>query len=339
LVVAPLAMAWARPRAASWPWRRGAEGVLVLAAVAGVSVIALSTHQPVTYAVFPALLWAALRLGPQGATLALGIAAGIAVWMTANELGALVVHSPTSSALNLQLYITVAALTTLSFAAIVAERRQAAVEVVESRARIAEAGDRERRKLERDLHDGAQQRLMAIQIKLRLVEQRVRDPELAAKLDEISDDAAASVEELRALAHGIYPPALWQFGLVAAMRHVAMTAHIPIEIVDEGIGRCSPSTEVGALDMRVNSELVPAVQAMFRVLSGRRRCVYNRRTRSGMPVARRGPSVRMAGRRRGPPTDVRPANRKRPRPPLAQTTCRAGSGHERPELLKGDVAL
>src|SRR5262249_59167520 len=106
------------------------------------------------------------------------------------------------------------------------------LEVVESRARIAEAGDRERRKLERDLHDGAQQRLMGIQIKLRLVEQRVRDPELVAELDAIGEDAAESVEELRALAHGIYPPALWQFGPVGALRAFALTAQIPIEIVD-----------------------------------------------------------------------------------------------------------
>jgi signal transduction histidine kinase len=118
-----------------------------------------------------------------------------------------------------------------------------AVEVVESRARIAEAGDRQRRTLELDLYDGAQQRLMAIQIKLRLVERRVRDPELAAELDAVSDDAAASVEELRALARGIYPPALLQYGSVVALRTLAMTAQIPIEVVDEGIGGCSPATE------------------------------------------------------------------------------------------------
>src|SRR5262249_27114683 len=101
LVLAPLAMAWARPPRGSWPWRRLAEGVLVFAAVAGLSVIALSAEQPVTYAVFPALIWAALRLGPRGATLAVAIAAVIAVWMSANELGAFVEHSPTNSALNL----------------------------------------------------------------------------------------------------------------------------------------------------------------------------------------------------------------------------------------------
>ena len=112
-----------------------------------------------------------------------------------------------------------------------------------SRARLTEAGDRERRKLERDLHDGAQQRLMAIQIKLRLMEERIGDRELAAQLDAIGDEAAKSVAELRALAHGIYPPALQQFGPVNALRAFARTAQVPIEIVDDGIGRCARPVE------------------------------------------------------------------------------------------------
>jgi integral membrane sensor domain MASE1 len=59
------------------------------------------------------LIWAALRLGPPGASLAVAVAVVIAVWAASNELGPFVEHSPTDSALNLQLYITVAALTTL----------------------------------------------------------------------------------------------------------------------------------------------------------------------------------------------------------------------------------
>ena len=123
------------------------------------------------------------------------------------------------------------------------ENARLVAELHASRARLTEAGDRERRKLERDLHDGAQQRLMAIQIKLRLVEERIGDRELAAQLDAIGDEAAESVEELRALAHGIYPPALRQFGLVDALRAFAMTAQVPIEIVDDGIGRCARTVE------------------------------------------------------------------------------------------------
>ena len=123
------------------------------------------------------------------------------------------------------------------------ENARLVAELHASRARLTEAGDRERRKLERDLHDGAQQRLIAIQIRLRLVEERIGDRELAAQLDAIGDEAAKSVEELRALAHGIYPPALRLFGLVNALRAFAMNAQVPIEIVDDGIGRCARTVE------------------------------------------------------------------------------------------------
>jgi signal transduction histidine kinase len=116
-------------------------------------------------------------------------------------------------------------------------------ELRDSRARLASAADRERRKLERDLHDGAQQRLMGIQVKLRMAQQRVVDPELATQLEAVGVEAEASVEELRALAHGIYPPGLRDYGPADALRAFAMTAPIPIEIVDEGIGRCPRAVE------------------------------------------------------------------------------------------------
>jgi integral membrane sensor domain MASE1 len=128
LVVVPLALAWANAPTSVWRSRK-VEGALALVAVAGLSVIAFSADQPLTYIVFPAFIWAALRLGPQGATLAVTIGAAIAVLATSNEVGPFVAHSPTDSALNLQLYIVFAALTTLCLAAIVSERRRAAREL------------------------------------------------------------------------------------------------------------------------------------------------------------------------------------------------------------------
>ena len=89
LVVVPLALAWAHTRASAWRGRRAVEGALVLAAVAGLSALALSADQPLTYIVFPAFIWAALRLGPQGATLAVAVAAVIAVLATSNAVGTL----------------------------------------------------------------------------------------------------------------------------------------------------------------------------------------------------------------------------------------------------------
>jgi signal transduction histidine kinase len=109
--------------------------------------------------------------------------------------------------------------------------------LAESRARLVTASDRERRRLERDLHDGAQQRLTAIQIRLRLAAERVEDEQLAAQLEAISRDAKAAVDELRELSHGIYPTVLRSAGPAMALRALAMRATIPVLVSDGGIGR------------------------------------------------------------------------------------------------------
>jgi signal transduction histidine kinase len=111
-----------------------------------------------------------------------------------------------------------------------------------SRARIVAAAERERLRLERDLRDGAQQRLMAIQVKLALAQERTGE-DLVEQLEAIRLDAAAAVEELRTLAHGIYPTLLLERGLADALRSVAMTAPIVIRVRDEGIGRLPAPVE------------------------------------------------------------------------------------------------
>jgi signal transduction histidine kinase len=116
-------------------------------------------------------------------------------------------------------------------------------ELADSRARLSEASDRERRKLERDLHDGAQQRLLGIQLKVRMARESAGTGAIAAQLDAIGADAERAVEELRTLAHGIYPPVLRSFGLEAALRAFTMTAPIPVRVSDDGIGRCSRPIE------------------------------------------------------------------------------------------------
>jgi signal transduction histidine kinase len=124
-----------------------------------------------------------------------------------------------------------------------AARNASLRELAESRARVTEASDRERRKLERDLHDGAQQRLMAIQVKLRLAKERADDDQLAGQLDAIGVDAQEAVEELRTLAHGIYPAVLRTFGLGDALSAYVLKVPNPVIVHDEGVGRCSRSVE------------------------------------------------------------------------------------------------
>jgi len=116
-------------------------------------------------------------------------------------------------------------------------------ELQASRSRIVETGERERRRIERDLHDGAQQRLMMIQVKLRLARDRAEGNDLAEQLEAIGVDAATAVEELRTLARGIYPTVLRDLGLADALRSLATRTPIPIRVLDEGIGRRSPAIE------------------------------------------------------------------------------------------------
>ncbi len=116
-------------------------------------------------------------------------------------------------------------------------------ELRESRARIVDAGARERLRLERDLHDGAQNRLVAIQIKLALLRDAGSTDDIAARLDEIQDDLGAAIDELRALGHGIYPRELREGGLAHALRLLAGVSPTPIAMSIEDVGRHAPTVE------------------------------------------------------------------------------------------------
>jgi signal transduction histidine kinase len=399
LVFAPLILVWAARRTWRMPRLQLAEAVLLLAVL--IVLIELPSQRDVPYIVFPVLIWAALRFGPFGAATGLAITSSLTVWNTAHGSGPFVRASISHSVLASQLFVAVAALTSLILAAVTAERaaseraQQAltdeqtalrriatlvageaasgrvfeqvtveaaqtlgasaaslarfdedgrvtfvggwsdtgrlafpvgsqvpveetgvlaeirktgrperiddyegrAPEIVErlssfgygsasaapirvgghvwgalvaaaqrdeqlapgserrladfaelvaqalanadayrklaaSRVRIVEAGDTERRRLERNLHDGAQQRLVSLALKLRLIKASLRkDPEsaeaLLAQAESELDDALA---ELRELARGIHPAVLTDRGLEAAIRALAERAPIPVEL-------------------------------------------------------------------------------------------------------------
>ena len=111
------------------------------------------------------------------------------------------------------------------------ELRQRLVEVDESRARIAAVADSERRRLERDLHDGAQQRLVSIGLALRHAQHELagRPEEARRTLDDAVVEVSAAIEELRALAHGLRP-ALLQAGLGPALRELASRSPVPVVV-------------------------------------------------------------------------------------------------------------
>ncbi len=109
----------------------------------------------------------------------------------------------------------------------------------DSRARIVSAGDDERRRLERNLHDGAQQHLVALAVKLRLARDAVEDdpPDAIAMIDEIKSDVQTAITELRALAHGIFPPLLASGGLREALPAAATRAALPTTVTCDATGR------------------------------------------------------------------------------------------------------
>ena len=76
-----------------------------------------------------------------------------------------------------------------------------------------------------------------------MAQERIEDERVVAQLETIAAEAAEAVDELRTLAHGIYPPVLRSGGLVKALRSLAMRAPIAISVTDEGIGRCSPAVD------------------------------------------------------------------------------------------------
>jgi signal transduction histidine kinase len=118
-----------------------------------------------------------------------------------------------------------------------------------SRVRIVETGDAERRRLERDLHDGTQQRLLALSYDLRLARASAQadgDAQTGTLLTEATDHARAALGELRELAHGIYPAILAEAGLAAALASLADAAPLPVELHTVAEGRYPAAVETAA---------------------------------------------------------------------------------------------
>jgi signal transduction histidine kinase len=158
-------------------------------------------------------------------------------------LGALAIAMPRDEPLRpagAQLVAAVAAQAgpVLSNAGLISELR-------ESRQRLVTAGDEARRRLERNLHDGAQQDLVALAIKLKLAGGVLGDDAKEARelLEELQADTANALQNLRDLARGIYPPLLADLGLGAALNAQAGKSPVPVTVRADGIGRFPQETE------------------------------------------------------------------------------------------------
>ena len=123
----------------------------------------------------------------------------------------------------------------------VTERREQEEEIRASRSRIVEAGDEARRRLERNLHDGAQQRLVALALSLRLAQSKVSSDPAGAEevLVSAREELAAALDDLRELARGIHPAVLTDRGLGAAVEALATRSPVPVDVetTDEPLPR------------------------------------------------------------------------------------------------------
>lgn len=162
-----------------------------------------------------------------------------------------------------------------------AELRARLEELKGSRARVIEAGQKERQRLERNLHDGAQQRLIALSLRLSLLEQQMADgqPEVRRQLDEARREIALSLEELRDVARGIHPAVLSGHGLQVALESLAAGAPLPVQLRVELAERLPEQVEVAAYYV-VSESLANAAKHS----EGRRALVSVTKTHDGLVV-------------------------------------------------------
>jgi signal transduction histidine kinase len=140
---------------------------------------------------------------------------------------------------------TMYAFTALENERLIGQLSSSLEELSESRARIVAVADRERRKIERDLHDGAQQRLVALHIKLELIAERLDDsaPTSADAVRALELEVDATIDEVRSFARGVYPALLVDRGLSEALRAAGRSAPIPTVVDAARVGRYRPEIE------------------------------------------------------------------------------------------------
>jgi signal transduction histidine kinase len=164
-------------------------------------------------------------------------------------LGALCLTKPpneplTSTEDSLLQHLASQAALVMRNARLTAELRASIDELRASRRRLVEAQDAERRKIERNLHDGAQQQLIALAIQLNLLAESAGEPDLVRQaIPDLKAQLSAALDDLRALARGIYPPLLADQGLITALRAQVTRSPVPVVLEADQVGRYSPDAE------------------------------------------------------------------------------------------------
>jgi signal transduction histidine kinase len=256
LVVVPLMLAWAPDPAAAWRRVRCREGVFLVASVTALAFVSVSATGPVTYMVFPALIWAAFRFGAPGATVSIAITALVVIGTTAHQSGAFFSQPIDHRTLSTQLYIVIGALTTLFLSALVAERERSAEALAEAQRREGERAVAERHRIARDLHDSVSQALFSTALYTRTAEKALDNDrgesfgQVRQSLSAISQLTRAAQAEMRAFIFELRRDAL-ELGLVAALAEQASTLRGPSGLTINVEGPDSPL----AVNPRTEEEL------------------------------------------------------------------------------------
>jgi signal transduction histidine kinase len=243
LVVVPLMLAWAHDSGGAWRRIRSWEGAAMIASVTAITLLAFSTEESIRYTVFPALIWAAFRFGPPGATLAIAITACIGIGESANDVGAFAEQPIDHRTLSMQLYIWVAALTTLFVSGMVCERERSARELAEARRTEGELAVEERRRIARDLHDSVSQALFSTILHTRtaqkaLAQQATPSGRIGQSLGAIADLTRTVQAEIRSLIFELRRDPVHD-GLVAAFTRHAADLGAPDELTIDVRGPAS----------------------------------------------------------------------------------------------------
>ncbi len=226
------------------------------------------------FAVFPFVIWAAIRFGLIGASTICFLIAMIAVWGTAHGNGPFVKHDPVHGAVLLQLFLAVLSVSGLSLAAVIGERTNAEHALRNLSGRLLQLQDEERRRLARELHDSSGQNLVALQMNLAALSQRL--PTIDHEISQLFLDSAEILDRvvngIRTLSYLLYPPLLDEAGLVSALQWyvdgLAQRSQLRIEL--------NVSSQLGRLSQELETTIFRIVQE----------CLTNIHRHSGSSVAR-----------------------------------------------------
>jgi len=205
---------------------RMVEGILLVVTIIGVSVIVFGIRDPkipaLMFLPLPLLVWVVVRVGVLGLYPSLLALSVISIWKATGGREPFVLASVPESVMGIQIFLCTIAFPMMLLAAVLAERQAVEESLRQSRARLIEAQEQERRRIARELHDDIGQQLTLLELELDQLRQRPNDA-LAPSLEKLHRQASAVAASTRTISHGLHSAHLELLGLVPALRNLCET--------------------------------------------------------------------------------------------------------------------